>query len=639
MQGNVSHVTEISAICGAESIVFAVKEEAAVIDQRTDFKAVIDGEFCIFTDRDIAAGEVHSRLDIFACLHFLIFCHPVPMRNGEIVLDSKRCIICDLDFNILPGFSRCTVGSGNNDATSHRFRQSSSDRLKTCAIGGNTISSSAVDGNICIDVQGAIVRIQINSEIRSTVHIFTEIREGDGIDVIRIGEFAYRDRTRIQSRGIRIGIRDRFAEGDFAVVGIHNIIRGRNSQGFCFGSDGYVAGEGNAVVLVVGIGQGALRDLMGHVVEAQCTAEGDIQRIAIGIRHGVSEAARIGSTLIGIRRNGNCLTIDRKCTVLRLDFVVAADLFRHGGSDRDSISSCIFTGCTIQGDRDGIRTDQPHGSLISELFRIGFAIGLAGVVRLDGHRCLVDRERDFFRITGRRLDPVSSAFGNVEDRAVSQRNESAFRSGIGFLQFPAESFQRLIAGDHITGAVADGDDGIAEFRAVRECQIIDRGRDQIDTGGGFILGVVQDAHMEQFFRIGSVDDRHIFKCNAADRRGGGSGSTGIRDGEGSEAGGIAPDRGIGGSKVLDDLGRRGAAHYLDTVFQRQFTVVPADHVLGAGAIVDHIAQRAGGSVFRTGKDQRTVVGEGAAVEIAVHIQCCTGRKVCCCGSHTAGSDK
>ena len=603
IESSVSNISEAAAFRGCgEGIcrtvaVLAVEEEISFVIQLIDLNTIENGKICIGSNGKIAGTR---QVDLRFCL--------------SVVWDIVRSIQPDFGIIIIGGITGNIKFSGNGKG--HILRNL----------------------NFGIDAV-CIIRITINSgsdRYRNTRSAF------DGQTGVDRQIFGKIDGRNIGCKGDRIAgfrIRDRFAEGDFAVVGIHNILRGRNSQGFCFGSDGYIAGEGNAVVLVVGIGQGALRDLMGHVVEAQCAAESDLQRIAIGIRHGVSEAARIGNTLIGIRRNGNCLTIDRKCTVLRLDFVVAADLFRHGGSDRDSISTCIFTGCTIQRDCDGICTDQPHGSLISELFRIGIAIGLAGVVRLDGHRCLVDRERDFFRITGRRLDPVSSACGNVEDRAVIQRNESAFRSGIGFLQFPAEFFQRLIAGDHITGAVADGDDGIAEFRAVRECQIIDRGRDQIDTGGGFILGVVQDAHMEQFFRIGSVDDRHIFECNAADRRGGGSGSTGIRDSEGSEAGGIAPDRGIGGSKVLDDLGRRGAAHYLDTVFQRQFTVVPADHILGAGAIVDHIAQRAGGSVFRTGKDQRTVVGEGAAVEIAIHVQSRTGRKVCCCGSHIAGSDK
>ena len=603
IESSVSNISEAAAFRGCgEGIcrtvaVLAVEEEISFVIQLIDLNTIENGKICIGSNGKIAGT---CQVDLRFCLSVL--------RN------IVRSIQPDFGIIIIGGITGNIKFSGNGE--SHILRNL----------------------NFSIDTV-FIIRIAINSgsdRYRNTRSAF----DGQiGADRQISGEI---DGRNIGCKGDRIAgfrIRDRFTEGDFAVVGIHNILRGRNSQRFCFGSDGYTAGEGNAVVLVVGIVQGALRDHMGHFVEAQCAAESDLQRIAIGIRHGVSEAARIGNTLIGIRRNGNYLTIDRKCTVLRIDLVVVAVPILYGGSDRDSISTCIFTGCTIQGDCNGIRTDQPHGSLISELFRISFAIGLAGVVRLDGQRRLVDRERDFFRITGRRLDPVSSAFGNVEDRAVIQCNESAFRFGIGFLQFPAEFFQRLTAGDHIAGAVPDGDGDIAEFRAVRERQIIDRGRDQIDAGGGFILGVVQDAHMEQIFCIGSVDDRHIFKCNAADRRGGGSGSTGIRDGEGSEAGGIAPDRGIGGSKVLDDLGRSGAAHYLSAVFQRQFTVVPADHFLGFGAIIDHIAQRAGGSVFRTGKDQRTVVGEGAAVEIAIHIQSCTGRKVCCCSSHTAGSDK
>ena len=151
MQGNISHVTEISAICGMEIVLFAGKEETAVVDQRSSLKVIIDGKFCILIDRDIAAGNVYLRF-ISAGLHIAVIVDSVPVGNGKVVFDRKRCIICDSDIRILS-----FIVATDHNTCCHRFRQFCGFLRKVRV--NNTGCCSTVDGNRFIDVQ---IIMQIN---------------------------------------------------------------------------------------------------------------------------------------------------------------------------------------------------------------------------------------------------------------------------------------------------------------------------------------------------------------------------------------------------------------------------------------------------------------------------------------------
>ena len=109
---------------------------------------------------------------------------------------------------------------------------------------------------------------------------------------------------------------------------------------------------------------------------------------------------------------------------------------------------------------------------------------------------------------------------------------------------------------------------------------------------------------------GSEAAIHIKGCRFAD--GGGIGS----DRTGSSCGAIGCDHQIrvcpGSNRLLHSFFRRTVICHFPVVFS-------------------------GGSKIAADCDH-TVVGEGAAVEVAADIQC-AGEKRCCCGSHIAGSDK
>ena len=466
-------------------------------------------------------------------------------------------------------------------------------------------------------LEGNTIAEADNDRLRIVIHIRVGCRDALNIAVVGIGHTrAAPDKINFLRRdggsggegvgGERvvggIGAGQFKGTGDFFIrtcIGIGESTRGSDCKIIAFDFTFEVSAGGNDIsgfraVVSLAVGSDAAdgdRCLADHKVGGDrfipCVPVGNFginfAFLRVGF-HGVhSKDAVVGS---GVHETGHTHIIGELIGELPGHIQIQGDIFAIN-IDRDLFPGLGQAQCfTVSGverairavaaDRDGGETDQHDslGGIINRVATFGVHIEIA-VPDSIGNRDTVE--------------------GSIADRAAGFGGGARIRKREGGV---ATGIDRLL----------EGGIGCGEGAA-------DRGAGQ-SLGAVFKRQVTVRSGKDRLFRAVVGHIAEVFGCCAEstcdfDRAAVGEGTggkvaIGIQRGAGVDCGGI-------GSDSVCSRSRSGGS-------DSQVAVGAGDDGLIRRAVVDHIAQRTGAGVFRTGEGQRAVVGDGAAVKVAADIE-------------------